>query len=169
MGVELVNQIDSTILKGNAICTQDATTRLVLDTLPRAPQTMKQHRRRVRSNLARLRHQPALAMFALHVLVGLVTGYNGEEGGVGAAPPSLHNYADRALAAAFKDVPTVKVTVGGEDRSMAEVNSTTAVFSPEWEVQYRTGQEPGCDVGRGSFQMTKCGLGSNINSESGMG
>jgi len=110
---------------------------------------MKQHRRRVRSNLARLRHQPALAMFALHVL-GLVTGYNGEEGGVGAAPPSLHNYADRALAAAFKD-------------------STTAVFSPEWEVQYRTGQEPGCHVARGSFQMKTFGLGSNINSESGMG
>ena len=107
-------------------------------------------------------------MFALQVLGLLANLYSGS--GVAATPVRLRDSANthHAFDPALKDAPTVQVTVQAGNRSLAEATTTT-VFSPEWEAEFRAGQEPGCGIARGSYDMRTYGLGSNINSESEMG
>ena len=103
-------------------------------------------------------------MLTLQVLCLLSGGIGGA---VAASPPPLDEAAnmDRALDAAVEAVPTVKVTLDGGDRSMAELTATpAALFSPEWEAEYKEG-DPGCDLARGSFMWRGQGFGSNVNSE----
>lgn len=113
--------------------------------------------------LRRLRHQAALAIFALQLL-NLFLGYDCSV----AATLSRRNeelHTIRALddTAQAEAGPTVEVALDGGDRSMAELTATpAALFSPEWEEEYGSGN-PGCDLARGSFMWRGQGFGSNIN------